>query len=218
MTNNTKFSLWGNAAATENSPVLTGVVSLPQNTARISLWPNKAAAQNPKAPVLNGWLELSPGYVRTLIAMAQQGQGISKGYQDVDVVKLPLAVTPTQPGAGMNGSIELPLAVLQGDLAAGKGLEVVNQNSGEQAFRMRLSVWRGDGQNPQAPVLRGAVETPSEREAYLASKGQQQGGANAWAQPTAPAPVAAAAPAPAAAPAAVPAAAGTTDWAAKPAF
>jgi hypothetical protein len=156
--------------------------------------------------------------VRTLIAMAQQGQGISKGYQDVDVVKLPLAVTPTQPGAGMNGSIELPLAVLQGDLAAGKGLEVVNQNSGEQAFRMRLSVWRGDGQNPQAPVLRGAVETPSEREAYLASKGQQQGGANAWAQPTAPAPVAAAAPAPAAAPAAVPAAAGTTDWAAKPAF
>ena len=226
MTNNTKLSLWGNAAATENSPVLTGVVSLPLNTARVSLWPNKAAAQNPKAPVLNGWLELSPTYVRTLIAMAQAGQGISKGYQDADVVKLPLAVTPTQPGAGMNGSIELPLAVLQGDLTAGKGLEVINQNTGEQAFRMRLSVWRGDGQNPQAPVLRGSVETPSEREAYLANKGQQQAGAGAWAAtPAAPAAVVPGVPgvpaaAPAAAPAApVPAAApAVPDWSATPAF
>lgn len=216
----TKLSLWANAAATDKSPALTGTVSLPDTTARISLWPNKAAAQNPKAPVLNGWLELSPNYVRTLIAMAQQGQGVSKGYNDVDVVKLPLAAAPTQPGQGLNGNIELPLELLKGDLTAGKGLEVVNQNTGEKAFRMRLSVWRGDGQNPQAPVLRGAVETPSEREAYLANK-------NAGAAPQAwgaPAPAAAA---PAAVPAeAQPAGSGvpagatntTTDWAATPAF
>lgn len=219
---NAKLSLWGNAAPSDKAPVLTGAVSLPDTQARISLWPNKAAENNPKAPVLNGWLELSTGYVRQLIALAQAGQGISKGYQDAEVMKLPLAVVPTAPGAGLNGSIELPLELLKGDLSAGKGLEVVNKNTGEQAFRMRLSVWRGDGSNPQAPVLRGAIETPSEREAYLANKqGQQQG---AWGAPAAAAaaPAAAAVPgvpaAPAAAPAAPAAPAPGTDWSAQPAF
>jgi hypothetical protein len=205
----TKVSLWANAAPSEKSPVLTGPVGLPHATARMSLWQNKAAGQNPKAPVLNGNLELSTGYVKALLAMAQAGQ-VDRGYQDVPVMKLPIQVSPPGGGQGLSGSIEIPLELLQGDLAAGRGLEVVNQNTGEQAFKLRVSIWRGDGQNPQAPVLRGEVESPSERAAYQASRGQAAAG-NAWgaapAAPAAPAaaPAAAAWGAPAAAPAAAPA-------------
>jgi hypothetical protein len=200
---NAKVSLWAAAQPTEKSPVLAGSVGLPQCSARISLWPNQAAANNPKAPVLNGSLELSPAFAQQLCAMAQAGQGIEQNHLGEQVVKLPTSAVPTQPGQGLNGSIELPISVLQ-EIAAGQGLQVVNQASGEQAFKLRVSVWRGDGQNPQAPVLRGEIEAPSERAAYLASKGGVPGVPGSQVQPAWGAPVSAAAPA-APAPAAAPA-------------
>jgi len=165
---NAKASLWANTQPTEKSPVLAGGVSLPGCTARISLWPNQAAANNPKAPVLNGSLELSPAFAAQLVAMAKAGQGLEQNHQGETVMKLPTTAVPTQPGQGLNGTIELPQAVLM-EIDQGQGLQVINTSTGEQAFKLRISMWRGDGQNPQAPVLRGEIEAPSERAAYLAS-------------------------------------------------
>ena len=196
---NAKASFWANVAASEKSPVLQGTVGLPQCKAVLSLWPNQAAASNPKAPVLNGSLELSPAYVAQLIAMAKAG-ALEANHQGEPVVKLPASAIPTSPGQGLNGSIELPQAVLQ-EMEQGQGLSVVNNSTGEQAYKLRVSMWRGDGQNPQAPVLRGEIEAPSERAAYLANKGTVPGIPGAVVTPAWGAPAAAPA-APAAAPAA----------------
>ena len=107
-------------------------------TARLSLW-NAAASQNPKAPVLNGSVELPAQLVWELSQAMAQGQGLE-----------------------------------------------TNQQTGEQFFKLRCSVWRGTGEG-NGPVLNGQIESPSERAAYLAQKAQQQGGQQ-WGAPQAPAP------------------------------
>ena len=104
----------------------------------------------------------------------------------------------------MNGAVELPAQLiweLAQQMQAGQGLEV-NQQTGEQFFKLRLSVWRGTGEN-NAPVLNGQIESPSERAAYLAQKAQAAPAPGAWGAPAAPAaPAWGAAPPAAAAPAA----------------
>ena len=105
-------------------------------TARLSLW-NAAASQNPKAPVLNGSVELPAQLVWELSQAMAQGQGLE-----------------------------------------------TNQQTGEQFFKLRCSVWRGTGEG-NGPVLNGQIESPSERAAYLAQKAQQQGGQQ-WGAPQAP--------------------------------
>ena len=99
-------------------------------SARVNLW-NAQPSQNPKAPILNGAVELPAQLIWELSQQMQQGQGLE-----------------------------------------------VNTQTGEQFFKLRLSVWRGTGEN-NAPVLNGTIESPSERAAYLASK-QQQGGSAPW--------------------------------------
>lgn len=106
-------------------------------SARVNLW-NAQPSQNPKAPMLNGSVELPAQLIWELSQAMQQGQGME-----------------------------------------------VNQQTGEQFFKLRVSVWRGTGEN-NGPVLNGQIESPSERAAYLAQKAQQQGGQQ-WG---APAPVA----------------------------
>ena len=105
-------------------------------SARVNLW-NAQPSQNPKAPILNGSVELPAQLIWELSQAMQQGQGME-----------------------------------------------VNQQTGEQFFKLRLSVWRGTGEN-NAPVLNGQIESPSERAAYLAQKAQQQGG-QPWGAPAAP--------------------------------
>ena len=99
-------------------------------SARVNLW-NAQPSQNPKAPILNGAVELPAQLIWELSQQMQQGQGLE-----------------------------------------------VNAQSGEQFFKLRLSVWRGTGEN-NAPVLNGQIESPSERAAYLAQK-SQQGGSAPW--------------------------------------
>jgi len=85
------------------------------------------------------------------------------------------------------GSVELPAQLiweLSQQMQQGQGLEV-NQQTGEQFFKLRLSCWRGTGEN-NGPVLNGQIESPSERAAYLAQKAQQQGGQQWGATPAAP--------------------------------
>jgi len=85
------------------------------------------------------------------------------------------------------GAVELPAQLiweLSQQMQQGQGLEV-NPQTGEQFFKLRLSVWRGTGEN-NASVLNGQIESPSERAAYLAQKAQQQGGQPWGAQPAAP--------------------------------
>jgi hypothetical protein len=110
-------------------------------SARVNLW-NAQPSQNPKAPILNGAVELPAQLIWELSQAMQQGQGLE-----------------------------------------------VNQQTGEQFFKLRLSVWRGTGEN-NAPVLNGQIESPSERAAYLAQKaglvGQQQGGGQWGAASAAP--------------------------------
>ena len=96
-------------------------------SARVNLW-NAQPSQNPKAPILNGAVELPAQLVWELSQAMQQGQGLE-----------------------------------------------TNQQTGEQFFKLRLSVWRGTGEN-NGPVLNGQIESPSERAAYLAQKAQQGGG------------------------------------------
>ena len=124
-------------------------------SARVNLW-NAQPSQNPKAPILNGSVELPAQLIWELSQAMQQGQGFE-----------------------------------------------VNQQTGEQFFKLRLSVWRGTGEN-NGPVLNGQIESPSERAAYLAQKAQQQGGPGQWGSAPAAAPPAAP---PAGYPAAHPAAA-----------
>jgi len=104
-------------------------------SARVNLW-NAQPSQNPKAPILNGSVELPAQLIWELSQAMQQGQGME-----------------------------------------------VNQQTGEQFFKLRLSVWRGTGEN-NGPVLNGQIESPSERAAYLAQKAQQQGG-QPWGAPAA---------------------------------
>jgi hypothetical protein len=105
-------------------------------SARVNLW-NAQPSQNPKAPILNGSVELPAHLVWELSQAMQQGQGME-----------------------------------------------VNQQTGEQFFKLRLSCWRGTGEN-NGPVLNGQIESPSERAQYLAQKAQQQGGGQ-WGAPAAP--------------------------------
>jgi hypothetical protein len=106
-------------------------------SARVNLW-NAQPSQNPKAPILNGSVELPAQLIWELSQAMQQGQGLE-----------------------------------------------TNQQTGEQFFKLRLSVWRGTGEN-NGPVLNGQIESPSERAAYLAQKAQEQG-VNLWgAAPAAP--------------------------------
>jgi hypothetical protein len=102
-------------------------------SARLNLW-TAQPSQNPKAPMLNGAVELPAQLVWELAQAMQQGQGME-----------------------------------------------VNQQTGEQFFKLRISVWRGTGEN-NGPVLNGQIESPSERAAYLAQKAQQQGGQQ-WGAP-----------------------------------
>jgi len=77
----------------------------------------------------------------------------------------------------LRGAVELPAQIiweLSQAMQQGQGLEV-NQQTGEQFFKLRLSVWRGTGEN-NAPVLNGEIESLSERAQYLAQKAQQGGG------------------------------------------
>jgi hypothetical protein len=106
-------------------------------SARVNLW-NAQPSQNPKAPILNGAVELPAQLIWELSQQMQQGQGLE-----------------------------------------------VNAQSGEQFFKLRLSVWRGTGEN-NAPVLNGTIESPSERAAYLAQKSQQGGSAPWGAAPAGP--------------------------------
>jgi len=96
-------------------------------SARVNLW-NAQPSQNPKAPILNGAVELPAQLVWELSQAMQQGQGLE-----------------------------------------------TNQQTGEQFFKLRLSVWRGTGEN-NGPVLNGEIESLSERAQYLAQKAQQGGG------------------------------------------
>jgi hypothetical protein len=91
----------------------------------------------------------------------------------------------------LNGAVEIPAQLvweLSQLMANGQGMEV-NERTGEQFFRLRLSVWRGTGEN-NGPVLNGQFESPTERATYEASKAQQQGGGGwgAAAQPFGAAP------------------------------
>jgi hypothetical protein len=72
------------------------------------------------------------------------------------------------------GSVQLPAALvheLATMLSQGQGMEI-NQQSGEQFYRLRVSLWRRDGAN-NGPILSGEIESPSERAAYLAQKNGQ---------------------------------------------
>ena len=106
-------------------------------SARVNLW-NAQPSQNPKAPILNGAVELPAQLIWELSQAMQQGQGLE-----------------------------------------------VNQQTGEQFFKLRLSVWRGTGEN-NGPVLNGEIESLSERAQYLAQKAQQQGGGQWGAASAAP--------------------------------
>jgi hypothetical protein len=106
----------------------------------------------------------------------------------------------------LNGSVEIPAALVWelGQLMAqNQGMEV-NEKTGEPFFKLRLSVWRGSGEN-NGPVLNGQFESPSERAQYLASKAQQGGGGFGGGQFSQGAAPAQAAPAGYAAPAQAPA-------------
>lgn len=115
-------------------------------SARVCLW-TAQASQNPKAPILNGSVELPAQLVWELAQLMQAGQGLE-----------------------------------------------VNQQTGEQFFKLRVSMWRGTGEN-NGPVLNGQIETPAERAAYLAQKAAQGGGQQPWGAPAAPAGYGAPAPA-----------------------
>jgi hypothetical protein len=111
-----------------------------------------------------------------------------------------LSLWPAKPSANpkapaLSGTVELPAALvweLSQMLQAGQGMQQ-NQQTGEQFFQLRISVWHGSGE-PNASVLNGQIQTPSEQAAYLASKAQQQGvtapQGQPWGaqQPPAPAP------------------------------
>ena len=71
------------------------------------------------------------------------------------------------------GSVQLPAALVHEIatlLSQGQGMEV-NQQTGEQYFKLRVSMWRQEGAN-NGPILSGSIESPSERAAYLAAKAQ----------------------------------------------
>ena len=95
-------------------------------------------------------------------------------------------VSPNPKAPILRGSVELPAQLvweLSQAMAQGQGLET-NQQTGEQFFNLRVSVWHGTGEG-NGPVLYGQIESPSERAAYMAQKAQQQGGQQ-WGAPQAP--------------------------------
>jgi hypothetical protein len=201
-----ELAMWPNAAGTDNGPVLVGNAYLPM-AARCSLFPNKS--DNPKAPILSGSLELPQTLVTYLGTCWQNNTGLTQANDGSWRFTLPLDMAPTQPGsAPLHGTVHLPTDLLE-QLLAGQGLATIGAGARQQpGFKLRLSVWRGDATNPNAPVLRGTLESPAEAAAYQASKtggyGQPQPAAQAWGAPAAAPAAAAPAPAPAA-PAAAPA-------------
>ena len=117
------------------------------------------------------------------------------------------------------GRLEIDCALVQ-ELAAAmaQGQGMTQDAKGNWVFKLSLSAWRGNGQNPNAPILSGTVATLAEtqqRAAAAAAKRAEQGNGNGvWpgqppAQPPAPPqlqqPVAVAAPPAPAAPQAPPA-------------
>jgi hypothetical protein len=73
----------------------------------------------------------------------------------------------------LTGNVELPAQLvweLSQLLQSGQGMEQ-NQQTGEQFFKLRISVWRGTGE-ANASVLNGQIQSPAEQAAYLASKAQ----------------------------------------------
>lgn len=93
--------------------------------ARVSLW-NAKPSQNPKAPILNGSVQLPAQLVWELFQQLQAGQGLER-----------------------------------------------DEQTGDQFFKLRLSVWQGSGEN-NGPILNGTIESPAERAAYLATQQQAQ--------------------------------------------
>jgi hypothetical protein len=77
----------------------------------------------------------------------------------------------------------------------------VDERTGEQYFDLRVSVWRGTGEN-NGPVLRGEFKSPAEQAAYEQQKAAQQA-AGGWGGQPQPQPQAFGQPA-AVAPAAMP--------------
>lgn len=129
-------------------------------SARLSLW-NAKPSQNPKAPILNGSVQLPAQLVWELSQSLQAGQGMER-----------------------------------------------DEKTGEQFFKLRVSVWNGTGEN-NGPILNGTLESPAERAAYLAANppanqppqwGQQPQQPPAYGQPPQGPPPGYGQPAPAAAP------------------
>ena len=119
------------------------------------------------------------------------------------------ANTFKQPGSSQpdgRGSTELSVALIQELAAAMQAGQGMTQNAqGQWVFKLRLSAWRADGSNPQAPGTTGKIATLAETQQLDAqaaankaarANGQQAPGGGIWhgAAPAAPAP----APAPAA--------------------
>lgn len=81
--------------------------------------------------------------------------------------------SPNPKAPVLYGSVQLPAGLVH-EIATlmshGQGMEV-NQQTGEQYFKLRVSMWRQEGAN-NGPILSGSIESPSERAAYLASKAQ----------------------------------------------
>ena len=55
----------------------------------------------------------------------------------------------------------------------------VDERTGEQYFDLRLSIWRGTGEN-NGPVLRGEFKSPAEQAAYEQQKAAQQAAGGGW--------------------------------------
>jgi hypothetical protein len=123
------------------------------------------------------------------------------------------ANTYKQPGSSQpdgRGSCEISTALVQ-ELAAAMqaGQGMIQNAQGQWVFKLRLSAWRADGSNPNAPVMTGQIAGLAETQQIdaqaaanrAARNGQQAPAGGVW--PGA-APAAAPAPQPAAAPAGAP--------------
>ena len=91
------------------------------------------------------------------------------------------------------GHLEIDCTLVQ-ELAAAmaQGQGMTQDAKGNWVFKLSLSAWRGNGQNPQAPILSGTVATLGEtqqRAAAAAAKRAQAPAGDVWGAPAAaPAP------------------------------
>ena len=105
-----------------------------------------------------------------------------------------------QPGSSQpdgRGSTELSVALIQELAAAMQAGQGMTQNAqGQWVFKLRLSAWRADGSNPQAPVMTGQIATLAETQQLDAqaaankaarANGQQAPGGGVWGAQPAPA-------------------------------